>query len=265
MPFEVIVIVVIVVAQRGARLCAGGAGRGGGSGAAADGCADGRGGARRARAARPAAEIVPGDVLVLAEGDAVGADARLVEAASLTRRGGVADGRERGRAEGRRPVAGRRARRPARTWCSAAQRSLAARPSGRDGHRHGDRDGQRRPPARAHRGRVTPLQREVARIGRMLGIAVIVDRRRRRRARSSLTADIASAVRRRRRAARRRLAGGRRGARRPAGGAVGRARARRAADGAPAGDRQAAVVGGDARLGVGDLLGQDRDADARTR
>jgi P-type E1-E2 ATPase len=32
----------------------------------------------------PAAEVVPGDVLVLAEGDAVSADARLVDAASLT-------------------------------------------------------------------------------------------------------------------------------------------------------------------------------------
>jgi magnesium-transporting ATPase (P-type) len=32
----------------------------------------------------PAADVVPGDVLILAEGDAVGADARLMEAASLT-------------------------------------------------------------------------------------------------------------------------------------------------------------------------------------
>ena len=39
---------------------------------------------RRARGADPAAEVVPGDVLLLAEGDAVAADGRLVEAASLT-------------------------------------------------------------------------------------------------------------------------------------------------------------------------------------
>ena len=32
----------------------------------------------------PAAEVVPGDILTLAEGDAVGADGRLVEVASLT-------------------------------------------------------------------------------------------------------------------------------------------------------------------------------------
>ena len=32
----------------------------------------------------PAAEIVPGDVLVLGEGDAVGADGRLVQVASLS-------------------------------------------------------------------------------------------------------------------------------------------------------------------------------------
>ena len=49
-----------------------------------------------------AAEVVPGDVLLLAEGDAVGADARLVEAASLTVAEASLDRRERGRAEGRR-------------------------------------------------------------------------------------------------------------------------------------------------------------------
>ena len=43
----------------------------------------------------PAAEVVPGDILLLAEGDAVSADARLVEAASLHGRRGVADRRER--------------------------------------------------------------------------------------------------------------------------------------------------------------------------
>ena len=71
--------------QRRARLRAGGARRAGGRGAAADGggrrpvsCATG------ASSALPAAEVVPGDVLLLAEGDAVSADARLVEAASLT-------------------------------------------------------------------------------------------------------------------------------------------------------------------------------------
>jgi len=40
----------------------------------------------------PAADLVPGDVLVLAEGDAVSADARLVEAASLTVAEAVAHG-----------------------------------------------------------------------------------------------------------------------------------------------------------------------------
>ncbi len=70
--------------QRRARLRAGGPRRAGGSGAPANG-----GGDRRVlRDGEPhrvaAADVVPGDVLLLAEGDAVAADGRLVEAASLT-------------------------------------------------------------------------------------------------------------------------------------------------------------------------------------
>jgi Ca2+-transporting ATPase len=48
----------------------------------------------------PSAELVKGDVLVLAEGDAVGADARLAQAAALKLLEAPLDGRERGGAEG---------------------------------------------------------------------------------------------------------------------------------------------------------------------
>ena len=53
----------------------------------------------------PSAELVRGDLLVLGEGDAVGADARLVQTTSLRRAGSLADRRERSRAQGCRHAA----------------------------------------------------------------------------------------------------------------------------------------------------------------
>ena len=68
----------------------------------------------------PAAEVVPGDVLLLAEGDAVSADARLVEAASLTVAEASLTGESEAGAEGRR--AARRAGRPRRPGEHGLQR-----------------------------------------------------------------------------------------------------------------------------------------------
>ena len=123
----------------------------------------------------PAAGLVPGDVLLLAEGDAVGADARLVEAASLT----VAEASLTGESE-------------------AVLKDVAALP-GPAGL--GDRLNMVFNGTAVTRGRgravvtatgmatemghvarllgstedeITPLQREVNRIGRMLGIAVVI-------------------------------------------------------------------------------------------
>ena len=56
----------------------------------------------------PAAEVVPGDVLLLAEGDAVAADGRLRRGRLADRRRGVADRGERAGAEGRRAARRRR-------------------------------------------------------------------------------------------------------------------------------------------------------------
>ena len=128
MPFEAIVIAVIIVLNARARLRAGGPGRGGGRRAAADGGGDrgascatareqrvaaDRGGARRRAAARRGRRRQrrrPAGRGRVADGGR-----------------GVADRRERGGAQGR-----GHARRPARrwatasTWCSAARRSPAA-------------------------------------------------------------------------------------------------------------------------------------------
>ncbi len=122
----------------------------------------------------PATEVVPGDILLLAEGDAVSADGRLLQAASLT----VAEAALTGESEpvlkdvaplakatvlGDRlnmvfdgtAVARGRGRAVVTATGMATERGSVARLLGRT-------EEQR-----------TPLQREVDRIGRMLGIAVI--------------------------------------------------------------------------------------------
>ena len=122
----------------------------------------------------PAAEVVPGDILMLAEGDAVAADGRLVEAASLT----VAEASLTGESEavlkeigpiaepvglgdrvnmvfsGTAVVRGR-GRAVVTATAMATEMGNVARLLGRT------------------EAQATPLQREVDRIGRMLGIAVI--------------------------------------------------------------------------------------------
>jgi len=122
----------------------------------------------------PAAEVVPGDVLVLAEGDAVAADGRLVEASSLT----VAEASLTGESEpvlkevaaigepvglGDRvnmvfsgtAVARGRGRAVVTATGMATEMGAVARLLGRV------------------EAQATPLQREIERIGRMLGLAVI--------------------------------------------------------------------------------------------
>ena len=122
----------------------------------------------------PAAEVVPGDLLVLAEGDAVAADARLRRGGAADGRGGVADRRERGGAEGRRPAHGR---------CRLGDRvnmvfSGTAVVRGR-GRALVTATGMSSEMGRVARllerteAQATPLQREVDRVGRMLGAAVI--------------------------------------------------------------------------------------------
>jgi magnesium-transporting ATPase (P-type) len=123
----------------------------------------------------PATAIVPGDVLLLAEGDAVGADARLVEAASLA----VAEASLTGESEAvlkdpatlTGPVALPDRRNMAFSGTAVVRgRARAvvtatgmATEMGRIAHLLGRTEKK-----------ATPLQREVARIGRSLGLAVIV-------------------------------------------------------------------------------------------
>ena len=127
-PVDAIVIALIVVAERGARLRAGGQGARARWRRSRDDGGDLRGRARRAGAsACRARELVRGDVLVLGEGDAVGADARLVQAASLRVQEASLTGESEAVLEGCRDAAGAGgARRPPRTWCSRAPPSRRA-------------------------------------------------------------------------------------------------------------------------------------------
>ena len=205
----------------------------------------------------PADELVPGDLLVLAEGDAVGADGRLVQAATLR----VAEASLTGESE---PVLKQSAKlaEPAALGDRLNMVYKGTAVSQGVGRAVVTATGMR-----TEMGQIagllartveepTPLQREIARLGRLLGLAVVaiaavvV-------AAVLITSDSLSAGRPGRRVA----AGGvdRRGgrARGVAGDPVGGAGARRAADGCPAGDREEAVVGRDA--------GVDRRSSARTR
>jgi P-type Ca2+ transporter type 2C len=123
----------------------------------------------------PAAEVVPGDVLVLAEGDAISADGRLVEAASLS----VAEAALTGESEPELKE----------TAAVAAAAALADRRNmvyrGTGVARGRGRAVVTSTGMASEMGRIaslleatadepTPLQREIARVGRILGIGVVV-------------------------------------------------------------------------------------------
>ncbi len=204
-------------AQRRARLRAGGARRASRRRAAAHDGADGLGAARRPKERIRAAAVVRGDVLVLGEGDGVGADARLWRPPPARCRGGRSPARATVQKHTAALPAHGRARRPRQHGLQGHRGRARPRPRRRDRDRHGHRDGHDRAPARRDTEESrTPLQTEVAR-----------DRAHARyrgdRDRSwwsaTMLADIGDTRPRRRRlrAAGRRLAGRRGGARRSAG------------------------------------------------
>ncbi len=208
----------------------------------------------------PSAELVRGDVLLLAEGDLVGADARLLRAATLR----VQEASLTGESEAvLKDPATLPAPAPLGDRLDMVFKGTAvAQGTGRaivTATGMATEMGSIATMLDATKEETTPLQKEVGRIGRMLGIAVVI---------IAvvvvgtilLLSDIRTRLRRDHRAAARRVAGGRGGARGAAGNPVGGARAGRAAHGEAQRDREEAVVGGDAGLGFRHLLRQDRHA-----
>lgn len=123
----------------------------------------------------PAAELVPGDILVLVEGDAVAADGRLVEAAALTVAEAALTGESQPVLKDAERLAGEVALGDRVNMVFSG--TAVARGRGRavvtaTGMRT-EMGGIARLLGRTKE-QVTPLQREVHRIGRMLGAAVVV-------------------------------------------------------------------------------------------
>ncbi|AMO25330.1 haloacid dehalogenase [Ramlibacter tataouinensis] len=123
----------------------------------------------------PSSELVPGDLLVLAEGDAVGADARLLRAASLR----VQEASLTGESEAvlKDPATLAQAAPLGDRLCMVFKGTAVVQGSGRavvtaTGMR--TEMGAIAGMLEATQEEATPLQKEVAHIGRMLGIAVVV-------------------------------------------------------------------------------------------
>jgi P-type Ca2+ transporter type 2C len=123
----------------------------------------------------PSSELVPGDVLLLAEGDAVGADARLVQAATLR----VQEASLTGESEAvlKDPAALAQAAPLGDRLCMVFKGTAVAQGSGRAvitaTGMHTEM-GAIAGMLEETQEEATPLQKEVAHIGRMLGIAVVV-------------------------------------------------------------------------------------------
>jgi P-type Ca2+ transporter type 2C len=122
----------------------------------------------------PAAELVPGDVLVLAEGDAVSADARLVEAAALHVAEAALTGESEAVLKDPATLAGRPALGDRLNMVAAG--TAVTRGRGRAvvtaTGMHTEMGAVARLLAETEADE-TPLQREVARIGAVLGVAVV--------------------------------------------------------------------------------------------
>ena len=209
----------------------------------------------------PSAELVRGDLLVLGEGDAVGADARLVQAASLRVQEASLTGESEAVLKDAATLPG-----PAALGDRldmVFKGTAVAQGTGRAVVTATGMDTEMGAIAEmleATEEEPTPLQKEVARIGRMLGIAVVViavvvvatillisDIRSAADVITVLLLGVSLAV-----------AAVPEGL--PAILSVVLAHGR-AADGEAQRHREEAVVGGDAGLGLGHLLGQDRHAD----
>ena len=208
---------------------------------------------------------MPGDVILIEEGDTIPADARLVESAALQTAEAALTGESLPVAKDTAPIAGDVALGDRHNMVFSGTAAT---------YGHGTAvvtaTGMRTEMGRIAgllketRDEATPLQRELDRTGKLLGIVVVVIAVV-MIATIIVVEDVRGLSAHLRRADPRRRARRRGGAGRAAGGRDGRALDRRAAHGAAERDRAPPGRRRDARLGERDRLRQDRHADARTR
>ena len=148
-------------------------GRAGAAGAARDDRAAGARDAGRHAVRDPAAEVVPGDVLLLEAGDVVAADARLLEAHALATNEAALTGESVPVEKAARAVAADAPLASARPVFMGTSVTSGTGLGRGAGHRHAHRARQDRAPARDRDRRAqTPLQRRLARVSRTLLLCV---------------------------------------------------------------------------------------------
>ena len=218
-----------------------------------------RGGVRQSIAA---AEVVPGDILLIEEGDTVAADARVIQSTALQTAEAALTGESM-------PVAKDTAALGAEAGLGDRRNMIFSGTAATYGRGRAvvTATGMQTEMGRiagmleATQAETTPLQKELARVGRLLGIVVIaiavvmIGT-------ILLVEDIRGAGGTLRSAYPGRGAGGGSGAGRPAGGGHGGAGPGRAANGEAQRHRAPSRGGGDPWLGDGHRLRQDRHADA---
>ena len=129
-----------------------------------------------ARQSIPAAELVPGDVILVEEGDTIPADARLIQSTALQTAEAALTGESLPVSKDIAPIPGEAGLGDRHNMIfSGTAGDLRARPGGRHRHRHADRDGAHRRHAEGDAAdEATPLQKELDRVGKLLGLVVVV-------------------------------------------------------------------------------------------
>ena len=217
--------------------------------------------ARRRAQRIPAAELVPGDILLIEEGDTIPADARLIQSTALQTAEAALTGESLPVSKDVAPIAGEAGLGDRRNMVFSGTAATYGR-----GRAVVTATGMQTEMGRiagllkAAPEETTPLQKELDRVGKLLGLVVVVIAVV-MVATIILVEDVQRLLGHLRCADPGRGAGGRSGARRTAGRGHGGAVARRAAHGEAQRHHPPPRRGGDARLGQRHRLGQDRHAD----
>ena len=123
-----------------------------------------------------APSVVPGDIIVIEEGDTIPADARLIQSTALQTAEAALTGESLPVAKDTRAAIDGRggARRPPQHGLQRHRGHLRARQGRGRRHRHADRDGPHRRPAEETEAESRRCSSELDRVGKLLGVIVVV-------------------------------------------------------------------------------------------